>query len=80
MPTRIGGPSAPDDLAEGRRTQTWLATTPRAEIEPRTGGYWCHRYPRRPHPMALDAEFQDRLLDALAAAMGLALPDAYRLA
>jgi NAD(P)-dependent dehydrogenase (short-subunit alcohol dehydrogenase family) len=27
VPTRMGGPGAPDDLEEGHRTQTWLATS-----------------------------------------------------
>lgn len=43
VPTRMGGPSASDDLTEGHRTQEWLATAPESEIRPRTGGYWHHR-------------------------------------
>ncbi|MFF4082720.1 SDR family NAD(P)-dependent oxidoreductase [Streptomyces sp. NPDC001777] len=76
VPTRMGGPSATDDLAEGHRTQAWLATAPETEIEPRTGGYWHHRAASRPHPAALDAGFQQQLLDALATITGLALPEA----
>jgi NAD(P)-dependent dehydrogenase (short-subunit alcohol dehydrogenase family) len=74
VPTRMGGPSATDDLAEGHRTQTWLATAPESEIRPRTGGYWHHRAARRPHPAALDVGFRAQLLDALRTATGLDLP------
>ncbi len=75
VPTRMGGPSATDDLDQGHRTQTWLATAPETEIDPRTGGYWHHRRPRRPHSAAMDAGFQQQLLDALATITGLNLPD-----
>lgn len=75
VPTRMGGPSAPDDLTEGHRTQAWLATVPETELHPRTGGYWHHRAARRPHPAALSAPFQQQLLAALAARTGIPLPD-----
>ena len=73
VPTRMGGPSASDSLDEGHRTQTWLATADPSRIEPRTGGYWFHRRPRRPHPAALDTTFQDQLLDSLEVHTGLSL-------
>ncbi len=75
VPTRMGGPSATDDLAEGHRTQAWLATAREAEIEPRTAGYWYHRAPEQPHPATLDHAVQDRLLAALAARTGIVLPE-----
>lgn len=73
VPTRMGGPGAPDDLQEGSRTQTWLAVSkqPAAQI---TGGYWHHRKRRSPDPRALDPHFQDRLIDQLAELTGTALP------
>lgn len=39
VPTRMGGPGAPDDLELGHRTQTWLAVTddPAAPVRPGTG-------------------------------------------
>lgn len=73
VPTRMGGPSAPDDLTEGHRTQTWLATADPASIEPRTGGYWFHRRSRRPHPVARDPGFQSRLLRLLHTHTGIGL-------
>lgn len=74
VPTRMGGPSANDDLTEGHRTQEWLAVAPADRIDPRTGGYWHHRQARRPHPAALDPLFQEELIVALEARTGIRLP------
>ena len=65
VPTRMGGPGAPDDLELGHRTQTWLAVSddPKART---TGGYWHHQQRQRPVAAALDETFQDALLDELA--------------
>lgn len=73
VPTRMGGPGASDDLDEGHRTQVWLATADLDEVDPRTGGYWYHRAPRRPHPATLDTGFQDALLARLASVTGVTL-------
>ncbi|MET9912696.1 SDR family NAD(P)-dependent oxidoreductase [Streptomyces sp. NPDC006476] len=64
VPTKMGGPSAPDDLELGHETQVWLATSddPQART---TGGYWYHRQQREPHGAVHDQAFQDRLLQAL---------------
>ena len=42
VPTKMGGPGAPDDLEMGHLTQTWLAVSddPAAMV---SGGYWYHR-------------------------------------
>jgi len=65
VPTRMGGPAAPDDLRLGHLTQEWLATSD--EREARTsGGYWFHQRLRTPHPAVRDTHFQDSLLAALA--------------
>lgn len=74
VPTRMGGRSAPDSLAEGHRTQEWLATADAEAITPRTGGYWHHMVARRAHLAASDTGFQDELLDRLADLTGLTLP------
>ncbi|MET8568927.1 SDR family NAD(P)-dependent oxidoreductase [Streptomyces sp. NPDC004783] len=65
VPTRMGGPGAPDDLELGHRTQEWLATSDDPEALT-TGGYWYHRRRRQPHRAVHDEAFQDRLLRALA--------------
>jgi NAD(P)-dependent dehydrogenase (short-subunit alcohol dehydrogenase family) len=64
VPTKMGGPGAPDDLRLGHRTQEWLATS--HDPEARTsGGYWHHQHRAQPHPAAADRRFQDQLLDDL---------------
>jgi len=74
VPTRMGGPSAPDSLLEGHRTQDWLATAEATDIMPRTGGNWHHFATQRPHPAAQDEAFQEDLLAALEAFTGLTFP------
>jgi NAD(P)-dependent dehydrogenase (short-subunit alcohol dehydrogenase family) len=72
VPTKMGGPSAPDDLEEGHLTQTWLAVSeePRAKV---SGRYWHHREQQKPATEALDTGFQDRLIAKLAELTGVAL-------
>lgn len=72
VPTRMGGPSAPDDLRLGHLTQEWLATSDDPEALT-SGGYWFHQRRRDPHPSVPDEQFQDRLLAALAEHTGVAL-------
>ena len=72
VPTKMGGPNAPDDLEEGHLTQTWLAVSddPAALT---SGGYWHHRKRRTPAPETVDAGFQDRLIEKLEELTGVAL-------
>lgn len=72
VPTKMGGPGAPDDLEMGHLTQTWLATSsdPAALT---SGGYWHHRTLRSPAAEALDPGFQDRLLGLLGDLTGVTL-------
>jgi NAD(P)-dependent dehydrogenase (short-subunit alcohol dehydrogenase family) len=72
VPTKMGGPSAPDDLRLGHRTQEWLATSDAVEACT-TGGYWHHERRVEPHPSVHDLKFQERLLDELARAIGTPL-------
>ena len=65
VPTKMGGPGAPDDLRLGSLTQEWLATSDDAAARV-TGGYWHHQRRAEPHPAVGDERFQDELLDALA--------------
>lgn len=69
VPTKMGGPSAPDDLELGHQTQEWLAASddPQARA---TGGYWYHRQRQQPHAAVHDKAFQDRLLRVLAEETG----------
>jgi NAD(P)-dependent dehydrogenase (short-subunit alcohol dehydrogenase family) len=77
VPTRMGGPEAPDDLDLGHATQEWLATSddPQALT---SGGYWYHRERREPHRAVHDRALQDRLLQALAEETGTAIDGATR--
>lgn len=74
VPTRMGGRSAPDSLAEGHRTQEWLATADHTQIAPRSGGYWHHMTTRRAHPATYDEIFQGELLNTLEENTGVSLP------
>jgi NAD(P)-dependent dehydrogenase (short-subunit alcohol dehydrogenase family) len=67
VPTRMGGPSAPDDLALGHVTQTWLAAGSGGAV---TGGYWYHQRQQGPAPATTDPAFHDALLDRLATVTG----------
>jgi NAD(P)-dependent dehydrogenase (short-subunit alcohol dehydrogenase family) len=72
VPTKMGGPGAPDDLRLGHLTQEWLATSDDPEAL-ESGGYWYHQALQDPEPAVLDVAFQDELLDVLAAFTGTAL-------
>jgi NAD(P)-dependent dehydrogenase (short-subunit alcohol dehydrogenase family) len=72
VPTRMGGPGAPDDLRLGHLTQEWLVTSddPAART---SGGYWHHQRRLEPHPAVHDRGFQDQLLAGLAGFTGTPL-------
>lgn len=73
VPTKMGGPSASDDLALGHVTQAWLTTTsdPEAHV---SGRYWHHQCTEQPHASVRDERFHGELLAALAAHTGISLP------
>jgi NAD(P)-dependent dehydrogenase (short-subunit alcohol dehydrogenase family) len=75
VPTKMGGPGAPDDLAQAHLTQAWLAVgdDPGALV---SGGYFYHRAPRGVLPAVRSVTFQDELLDELARLTGERLPAA----
>jgi NAD(P)-dependent dehydrogenase (short-subunit alcohol dehydrogenase family) len=70
--TKMGGPSAPDDLHQGCVTQAWLATS-EDELALSTGRYFHHQCPRAPNPIAADLRVQDELLAECARISGLPL-------
>jgi len=75
VPTKMGGPGAPDDLDEGARTQAWLAASeePAALV---SGKYFHHSRQQACDPAAHDVSRQDRLLEICRSLSGTALPDA----
>jgi NAD(P)-dependent dehydrogenase (short-subunit alcohol dehydrogenase family) len=72
VPTKMGGPNAPDDLIEGHRTQAWLAVS-HDQAAQVSGAYWHHRKPQKPAAAALDMRFQDRLVQKLSELTGIAI-------
>jgi len=73
VPTKMGGPGAPDDMDQAHLTQAWLAAgdDPKARG---TGGYFYHLKRMAPNPQAEDPALQDRLLAICAEISGVALP------
>ncbi|MCA1368706.1 SDR family NAD(P)-dependent oxidoreductase [Bradyrhizobium sp. BRP14] len=73
VPTTMGGPGAPDDMAQAHLTQAWLAAgdDPKANV---TGEYFYHMKHRAANPQARDPDLQDRLLAICAEISGVALP------
>ena len=65
VPTRMGGPGAPDDLTLGHRAQEWLAVSDDPDAQT-TGGYLHDQTRLEPHPACHDARFRDELLKELA--------------
>ena len=70
--TKMGGPSAPVDIATGQRTQAWLAASdePAAKV---SGRYWHNLRQEEPADAATDVGFQDRLTARLRELTGVEL-------
>jgi NAD(P)-dependent dehydrogenase (short-subunit alcohol dehydrogenase family) len=73
VPTKMGGPGAPDDMDQAHRTQVWLAVSndPGALV---SGEYFYHLHRRAPNPAARDPARQDALLDACQRLSGIVFP------
>jgi NAD(P)-dependent dehydrogenase (short-subunit alcohol dehydrogenase family) len=73
VPTKMGGPGAPDDLSQGAVTQAWLAVSddPAAQV---SGDYFYHQEPQPAHPAARDVTVQDQLVRYCADLTGVELP------
>ncbi|GLB67193.1 SDR family NAD(P)-dependent oxidoreductase [Arthrobacter mangrovi] len=69
VPTKMGGPNAPDDLRLGHLTQAWLAVSEDPEALT-SGGYWHHQRRQQAHRSAYDERLQTELLDQLARITG----------
>jgi NAD(P)-dependent dehydrogenase (short-subunit alcohol dehydrogenase family) len=61
VPTRMGGPGAPDDMDQAHRTQAWLAASDDSQAKV-TGQYFYHLRPLAPNPQAEDADLQNQLI------------------
>jgi NAD(P)-dependent dehydrogenase (short-subunit alcohol dehydrogenase family) len=62
VPTKMGGPGAPDDLTKGYETQVWLAVSndEKARV---SGRYFHHKKETAHNPEAHDVQLQDRFLN-----------------
>jgi NAD(P)-dependent dehydrogenase (short-subunit alcohol dehydrogenase family) len=73
VPTKMGGPGAPDDFDQAHLTQAWLAASDNAAART-TAGYFYHLKLREPNPQAHDVALQDSLLNTCAKISGVELP------
>jgi len=73
VPTKMGGPGAPDDMDQAHLTQAWLAAgdDPGADV---TGQYFYHLKRMAPNPQSHDVALQDRLIAICSGISGVALP------
>lgn len=74
VPTKMGGPGAPDSLEEGVATQVWLA----ASIEKSalvSGQYFYHKRLYKTHPEAASTQIQDKLILECERISGIRFPD-----
>jgi NAD(P)-dependent dehydrogenase (short-subunit alcohol dehydrogenase family) len=72
--TKMGGPSATDDLEQGYQTQAWLAVSddPAAKV---SGQYFYHTRPRKPLAAARDDRRQEMLLEVCERFSGVKFPN-----
>jgi NAD(P)-dependent dehydrogenase (short-subunit alcohol dehydrogenase family) len=73
VPTKMGGPSAPDDLDAGAETQVWLATCDDHEAMV-SGEYFYHQKRRAAEAEARDEKIQEQLIAACARISGVPFP------
>ncbi|MGC2403942.1 MAG: SDR family NAD(P)-dependent oxidoreductase [Acidobacteriaceae bacterium] len=71
--TKMGGPSAPDDLDAAHRTQVWLAVSD-DQAATVTGKYFYHKQLRPSHPDTHNIGMQDAFIDACSHISGVQLP------
>lgn len=72
VPTKMGGPGAPDDMSKAPVTQVWLAVS-KDELAQSTGAYFYHQKLREPNATARDAKVQDALLETCGRLSGVHL-------
>jgi NAD(P)-dependent dehydrogenase (short-subunit alcohol dehydrogenase family) len=72
VPTKMGGPGAPDDLEQGHLTQSWLAVSDDSAATV-SGRYWHHRRPQTPAKDVSDPRFQDQISATLVELTGVSV-------
>lgn len=73
VPTKMGGPGAPDDIHQGYLTQVWLAVSddPKATV---SGKYFFHLKQMQANPLANHSALQTRLIAICTEISGVPLP------
>jgi len=71
--TKMGGPSAPDSLEDGPKTQVWLAAGNEPEVLV-SGKYFYHKKLRSVHPAASDPAVQDKFIAECERLSGIKFP------
>ncbi|WP_149539476.1 SDR family NAD(P)-dependent oxidoreductase [Siccirubricoccus phaeus] len=73
VPTKMGGPGAPDDMNQAHLTQAWLVAgdDPKVDV---TGQYFYHLKRMEPNSETHDEALQDRLIAICAEISGIDLP------
>jgi NAD(P)-dependent dehydrogenase (short-subunit alcohol dehydrogenase family) len=73
VPTKMGGPGAPDDMDQAHLTQAWLAAgdDQKADV---TGQYFYHLKHMAPNSQSHDLALQDRLITICSDISGVVLP------
>jgi NAD(P)-dependent dehydrogenase (short-subunit alcohol dehydrogenase family) len=72
VPTKMGGPNAPDDLDKGYQTQAWLAVS-QDKAAGVSGKYFHHMQQHRSDPFVYNENQQDQLLDICSQLSGIKL-------
>ncbi|MDB5205352.1 MAG: Daunorubicin ketoreductase [Flavisolibacter sp.] len=73
VPTKMGGPGAPDSFESGYKTQVWLATSNEEKVKV-SGRFFYHQKEVRSNPEADDVQLQDRFMDLCQQITGIAFP------
>ena len=74
VPTKMGGPGAPDSLEKGYQTQTWLATSDDIEAQV-SGHYFFHQQQNNFAPVASDFDLQNEFLKICKNISGVPFPN-----
>ena len=74
VPTKMGGPGAPDDLQKGYETQTWLAVSDDKKATV-SGRYFYHQAEHKNNALANDINLQEKLLRICEEITGVPFPE-----
>ena len=73
VPTKMGGPGAPDSLESGYQTQVWLAVSMDEKVQV-SGCYFHHQKAIHSNPEADDVVLQEQLMDLCKQITGVSFP------